>query len=473
MFARFCRPILVAGLILGCRDMASAPGRSDNLGDTAPAAARQVTVSVKPASATIDAGRTVQLSATAKPSRFRSFTWSSSAPTVARVSTGGLVTGLAAGSATITAAAGGGKGTAAITVRATAVPVASVTVTPNPASVQVGSQLQLTATPKDANGTPLTGRAISWSTSAATIATVNTSGLVSGVAAGPATITATSEGQSGSSAVTVTSAAPPPPGAVLLAAGDIASCSSSGDEATAKLLDALTGTVATLGDNAYDSGTPSEFANCYDPTWGRHKSRTRPSPGNHDYTTAGATGYYGYFGTSAGPSGQGYYSYDLGDWHIVSLNSNVGMAAGSAQEKWLRADLAASTKRCTLAYWHHPRFSSGTKHGNFTAAQPIWQALYDLNADVVLSGHEHNYERFGPQTAAGVADAARGIREFVVGTGGESHYNDLGTAKPNSQLFNGTTWGVLKLTLGTGSYSWQFVPIAGQSFTDSGSGSCH
>ena len=284
-------------------------------------------------------------------------------------------------------------------------------------------------------------------------------GPMGGLAAGAATTPAAGEGNTGS--------------VVLLAAGDIASCSSNGDEATATLLDARSGTVATLGDNAYSSGTTSEFATCYEPTWGRHKSRTRPSPGNHDYNTAGATGYYDYFGASAGPSGQGYYSYDLGDWHIVSLNSNVSMSAGSVQDQWLRADLAANAKRCTLAYWHHPRFSSGTRHGNFSEAQPIWQALYDFSADVVLSGHEHNYERFGPQTPTGAADTLRGIREFVVGTGGASHYDDLGTPQPNSQVFNGTTWGVLKLTLGAGSYSWQFVPVAGQSFTDSGTGACH
>ncbi len=206
---------------------------------------------------------------------------------------------------------------------------------------------------------------------------------------------------------------------VLVAAGDIASCSSSGDEATAALLDQLPGTVATLGDNAYPDGAASDFADCYDPTWGRHKARTRPSPGNHDYHTPGASGYYAYFGESAGPSGQGYYSYDVGDWHIVSLNSNEDMTAGSAQEQWLRADLAASAKLCTLAYWHHPRFSSGTLLGGYSATEPLWQALYDHDADVVLAGHEHNYERFAPQTPAGVADPARGIRAFVVGTGGD------------------------------------------------------
>ena len=166
----------------------------------------------------------------------------------------------------------------------------------------------------------------------------------------------------------------------LLAAGDIADCSSDGDEATAKLLDGLAGTVATLGDNVYESGTASEFTNCYDPSWGRHKSRTRPAPGNHDYLTSGASGYFGYFGAAAGDPQKGYYSYDLGSWHIVVLNSNCaqvgGCGAGSPQETWLRQDLAAHPTTCTLAYWHHPRFSFG-KYSNDPRTQALWQALYD------------------------------------------------------------------------------------------------
>ena len=149
------------------------------------------------------------------------------------------------------------------------------------------------------------------------------------------------------------------------------------------------------------------------------------------------------------------------------------MIAGSAQERWLRADLAATTKRCTIAYWHHPRFSSGSQHGSSITTRPLWQALYEFGAEIVVSGHEHNYERFAPQTPGGVVDAAKGIREFVVGTGGASHYNDAATRLPNSQVFNGTTSGVLKLTLGDGTYAWQFVHVAGQTFSDKGSGTCH
>ena len=272
-----------------------------------------------------------------------------------------------------------------------------------------------------------------------------------------------------------TGVGPPRPGTtnVLVGTGDIADCGSSGDEATAALLDGIDGTVFSAGDNAYEDGSATNFAQCYEPSWGRHKARTRPSPGNHDYHTSGAADYYAYFGALAGDAGKGYYSYDIGDWHIVSLNSNISMSAGSAQETWLRADLAASTLPCTLAYWHHPRFSSGTQHGSSSSAEPLWQALYDHGAEIVVSGHEHNYERFAPQQPDGTADAATGIREFVVGTGGTGHYNDLGTQLPNSELFNGTTFGVIKLTLGPGTYSWNFVPVAGETFTDSGSGSCH
>ena len=264
---------------------------------------------------------------------------------------------------------------------------------------------------------------------------------------------------------------------VLVGAGDIASCSGSGDEATAALLDDITGTVITLGDNVYSSGTAREFADCYGPSWGRHKERTRPSAGNHDYRTNNASGYFDYFGAAAGDPSRGYYSYDLGAWHIVVINSNCaevgGCQTGSPQEQWLRADLAAHPAACTLAYWHHPRFSSGSSHGSSSSMEPIWRTLYDANAELVLSGHEHNYERFAPQDPAGQADDARGIREFVVGTGGGSHYG-FDTPLPNSEVRNSDTFGVLKLTLHPGSYDWQFVPIAGKSFSDSGTNvACH
>jgi hypothetical protein len=264
---------------------------------------------------------------------------------------------------------------------------------------------------------------------------------------------------------------------IVLAAGDIASCDSKGDEATAKLVVGLAGTVLALGDEAYDNGSPEQFARCYARSWGRFKARTRPTPGNHDYETEGAAGYFGYFGAAAGPPGKGYYSFDLGAWHIVSLNSNCssigGCGVGSAEERWLRADLAAHPARCTLAYWHHPRFSSGTKHASDDEMQPIWQALYDNRADVVLSAHEHNYERFAPQTATGARDAARGIREFVVGTGGKSHYRDFGKPIANSEVRNDDTFGVLGLVLRPTGFKWTFVPAEGGRFSDSGSAPCH
>jgi len=256
---------------------------------------------------------------------------------------------------------------------------------------------------------------------------------------------------------------------VFVGAGDIANCSRDQDEATAKLLDNISGTVFTLGDNVYPDGTAAQFSDCYAPTWGRHKSRTRPVPGNHDYHTSGASGYYNYFGAAAGASGKGYYSYNLGAWHIIALNSEISQGAGSAQEQWLRSDLAANQSVCTLAYWHKPRFSSG-QHGNNSASQALWQALYDYKADVILNGHDHTYERFAPQNPNQQADS-NGIREFVVGTGGAGLY-PFPTIQPNSQVRNNTTYGVLKLTLHSTSYDWQFVPIAGQNFTDSGSSNC-
>jgi PA14 domain-containing protein/calcineurin-like phosphoesterase family protein len=233
--------------------------------------------------------------------------------------------------------------------------------------------------------------------------------------------------------------------------------------------------VLPLGDNQYLTGALSDFQAYYDPTWGRVKSITHPTPGNNDYQTPGASGYFGYFGAAAGDPQKGYYSYDLGSWHIIALNSNCsnvgGCEAGSPQEQWLRADLASKSNACTLAYWHHARFSSGTAHGSDARTQALWQALYDFHADVVLSGHEHNYERFAPQAPTGAADPANGIREFVVGTGGRNLYA-FGSPIANSIVRNSATFGVLKLALHSASYEWQFLPEAGSSFTDSGSAAC-
>jgi hypothetical protein len=268
---------------------------------------------------------------------------------------------------------------------------------------------------------------------------------------------------------------------IIVGAGDIAACDRSGDEATADLFDSIfvsdvPGAVFTTGDNVYNSGTTREFADCYEPSWGRHKERTRPSPGNHEYGTYQASGYFDYFGEAAGEIGKGYYSYDLGTWHIVVINSNCnkigGCDEGSPQEEWLRNDLASNSAICTLAYWHHPLFSSG-KHGNNPIMEPIWQALYDHGVDVVLNGHDHDYERFAPQDPQGAADPEQGIRQFVVGSGGRSHYIFPETPLPNSEVQNDNTYGVLKLTLFPTGYNWEFIPVEGKTFSDLGSADCH
>lgn len=265
---------------------------------------------------------------------------------------------------------------------------------------------------------------------------------------------------------------------IVAAAGDIASCDGEGDEATAKLLATIEGTVITLGDNAYEHGTDAEFRECYAPTWGRFKDRTRPIPGNHEYYTPGAEGYFDYFGKrAAGEQGRGYYSYDLGAWHVVALNSNCEQAGGcssdSPQVRWLEADLADNSGRaCTLAYMHFPLFTSGKYRPGVPAVRPLWEALYAGGADVVLSGHDHNYQRFAPQNPGGGADPDRGLREFVVGTGGKSHY-EIETPIENSEVYNDDAYGVLRLALRSDSYDWKFIPVPGETFTDSGSGHCH
>ncbi len=267
----------------------------------------------------------------------------------------------------------------------------------------------------------------------------------------------------------------PPPSQIVLAAGDIADCYRTDDEVTAGLVAAYPGTVLTLGDNVYETGTTAEFLNCYHPSWGQHKARTRPSVGNHEYLTSGAAGYFGYFGAAAGHPTKGYYSFNLGDWHIIALNSNCskigGCDADSAQVQWLQADLAANPKLCTLAYWHHPRFSSGS-HGSHTWLEPIWQVLYAAGVDVVLNGHDHHYERFDLQNPYGVKDPSAGIREFVVGTGGKSLYS-VDSPIANSQVIDNDTFGILKLDLQPASYTWEFIPEPGASFSDSGATNCH
>jgi len=268
---------------------------------------------------------------------------------------------------------------------------------------------------------------------------------------------------------------------VLVGAGDIASCKEpEGARATAKLIEKIPGTVFVAGDLAYESGSAAEFKNCYGPTWGRFKERTKPAPGNHEYVEPTASAYFQYWGAQAGPGGKGYYSFDLGGWHIVALNTNCyakglgGCGAGSPQEIWLKADLANHPNACIAAYGHHTLFSSGffKWHALHRELKQLWQDLYAAHADLVLAGHEHSYERFAAQDPKGNADPEQGIREIVVGTGGRSH-GLLGFATPNSEVRNWDTFGVLKLTLAPGKYTWEFIPEEGKTFRDTGSGVCH
>ena len=266
----------------------------------------------------------------------------------------------------------------------------------------------------------------------------------------------------------------PPGDATLLAAGSISRCDAANDEATGALLGQYPdATVAALGDLTNVAGTAAEFG-CYDQSWGAAKSRTRPVPGNQDYGTAGAAPYYSYFGAQAGAQGLGYYSYDLGGWHVVALNTNCsqvgGCGAGSPEEQWLRQDLRANANSCTVAYMHDSLFTSSGQPA--TAVQPLWQALYDNGADLVLSGDSHYYERFAPQTPAGAADSTKGIAEFIVGTGGAALTSLPSTRAANSQVVNASSYGVLKLLLHPSGYEWQFLPAGGSTFTDTGRGAC-
>src|SRR5215208_1738191 len=262
---------------------------------------------------------------------------------------------------------------------------------------------------------------------------------------------------------------------VLVGAGDIASCRSTGDEATADLLAGIRGTVATFGDNAYPRGTDADFAECYAPSWGKFKARTMPSPGNHEYETAGASGYFGYFGRAAGNPGEGYYSYDLGSWHVISLNSNCsyvgGCGPGSPEEQWLKADLAAHSNACTLAYWHHPRFSSGL-HGDTSSVAAFWDDLYQAGAEVVLNGHDHVYEHFVPLNPSGQTDPAQGISQFTVGTGGAELTEFAGDNSLSDVQIAGAN-GVLVMELHRDGYNWQFVTTPNGETADKGSASCH
>lgn len=267
-----------------------------------------------------------------------------------------------------------------------------------------------------------------------------------------------------------------PPSATILVAGDIASCEWQADSATARLVDGLSGIVMTAGDNAYQEGTYRQFRDCYDPTWGRFRERTRPTPGNHDWYTTGARGYFRYFGDLAGPADRGYYAFDAGPWRVYALTSDCsdvgGCRKGSAQHTWLKQDLAAHPTHCVLAVWHQPRFSSGP-HGDSKRPISLLQRLHRSGADVVVNGHDHIYERFAPAGPDGTLDRTYGVRQFIVGTGGGPLYRVQEPFAPNSRIRDATSHGVLKLTLEADRYTWEFLPVPGDTLRDEGSGTCH
>jgi len=261
---------------------------------------------------------------------------------------------------------------------------------------------------------------------------------------------------------------------VLSGAGDISICGQKGDDKTAALLGQLPGWIFTVGDNSNEGGSADQYLNCFTPSWGQFLDRMHPAPGNHDYGLPGGSGYYEYFGELAGPVNKGFYSYDLGTWHIIVLNSNcsyAGCSSGSRQEKWLRKDLEAHPSLCTLAYWHHPRWSSG-KYGDDRRMDAFWNTLYEFGVEVVINGHVHFYERFAPLNPSGEIDESRGIRQFIVGTGGAGHY-EVGQVHLASEVRNNDTFGVLSFNLLESGYSWEFIPVEGGIFTDSGTGECH
>jgi hypothetical protein len=265
------------------------------------------------------------------------------------------------------------------------------------------------------------------------------------------------------------SGAPGPP-ITLVGAGDIGQCGSAAVAATAQILDRVGGIVFTTGDNAYPNGSATNFRDCYEPHWGRHRDRTRPTPGNHDYDTGGAAAYYSYFGENAGPFGLGYYSYTAGPWQVIALNSEIAVGAGSAQLQWLRSELMANRAACTMVYWHKPLFSSGP-NGPYRDMREIWRQLYEFNVDLVVNGHDHLYERFAPQDPDGRLDPARGIRQITVGTGGGALYTPV-TSAPNTEAI-AMVFGVLRLTLNANGYQWEFIGVPGASFNDAGTAQCH
>lgn len=267
-----------------------------------------------------------------------------------------------------------------------------------------------------------------------------------------------------------------PTAIVLFAVGDVAQCDgvSPVDAPTAKVARLLANSSAPIlmvGDIAYPKGSATDFSECFAPVWGNMKTRMLPVPGNHEYETLDAEPYYKYFGAAAGEAGRGYYAVQIGAWRVIGLNSNIDSTQGSTQERWLKQELANHPSHCTLAIWHHPRFSSG-RHGNTLSMQAIWKDLFDAGVEIAITGHDHDYERFAPQGDAGTADATRGIREFVVGTGG-AVLRPFGQVEPNSEVRIADNFGALKLTLGKSGYEWQFLPADGGKVNDQGAATCH
>ena len=265
---------------------------------------------------------------------------------------------------------------------------------------------------------------------------------------------------------------------IVLVAGDIAKgTAASGEEQTARLVERRKGLVMTVGDNAYEDGTLAEFYEHYEPTWGRFKNRTRPTLGNHDYYSPGAQGYFDYFGWRAGPRGRGYYSLKQGNWRIYALDSevcetDVGCGPGSPQYRWLKRKLAKHNAFCSMAVFHTPLFSSGM-HGNEARVRPLVQLLYKAGAELILNGHEHDYERFAPARPSGKTDRKKGVQQIIVGTGGAPLRAKGPKRVAHSQVFSAEAWGVLKLGLRKRSYTWKFVPVEGETFTDKGERRCH
>jgi acid phosphatase type 7 len=447
-----------------------------------------VSITVSPSNPSILVGKTQPFTATGNYSDnstqdlTTTVTWSSSNTAVATISnsagTQGQATSLATGSTMIMATSGTISNSTTLTVTAAA--LSSIKVDPVSPSIGVGMPQQFSAIGSftDGNMTDL-WKSVTWSSSNTAVATIGnsagTEGLVTALATGSTTITATSGSISGSTTLTVTQTQD----FVLVGAGDIAHGPSAlgPARATSAMLDGIPGTIMAIGDLAYPDGSDIAFADYYDPTWGRHKARTKPSSGNHEYMTTNASGYFNYWGAMAGDPTKGYYSYDLGAWHIVVLNSHcesAGCAPGSPQEQWLRADLAAHPAPCTLAYFHIPVFVlSDPMLSSGVALVPLWQALQDAGADLIINGHVHLYARFAPRDSDGTVDPAHGIREIIVGTGGDQHSDIPTSPSPALEVADNTTFGFLKLTLHPAGFNWQYLAALGATFTDSGSGSCH